>query len=118
MGSPEEVVTWLTDYTQQQGIEKTTIIYAPYIYNIVPYLTRFSGYRGGRFRSHKYERERLVRSVKEAGFDFVDMADLALKEIDVMGTQFGSLTLFVDHAHWSPVGTLKMAELLASRRDL
>ena len=86
-------------------------------YNIVPYLTRFRGYRGGDFDSHKNERERLIELTGKAGFDFVDMADLALHEIDVMGTQFAALTLFVDHAHWSPIGTMKMAEHLTARRN-
>jgi len=116
MGSPEEVLAFLKDYTRQQEIEKTTIIYAPYIYNVVPHLTRFRAYRGGRFRSHKEERESLERLAQEAGFDFVDMADLAFQEINDKGTQFAALLLFSDHAHWSPVGTSKMADFLISRR--
>ena len=116
MGTPEEVVAFLKDYTRQQGIEKTTVIYAPYIYNVVPHLTRFRTYRGGRFRSHKEQRESLERLAQGAGFDFVDMADLAFQEIDDKGTQFAGLVLFIDHAHWSPVGTSKMADLLISRR--
>jgi lysophospholipase L1-like esterase len=117
MGQPAEVISWLKQYVTTQGIEKVTIVYAPYIYNIVPYLTRFRGYRGGDFDSHKDERERLIESARKAGFDFVDMAELALHEIEIMGTQFAALTLFVDHVHWSPSGTMKLAEHLTARRN-
>ncbi len=117
MGQPEDVISWLQQYVTAQGIDKVTILYAPYIYNIVPYLTRFRGYRGGNFDSHKSERERLVQLARKASFDFVDMAELALQEIEIMSTQFAALTLFVDHVHWSPIGTMKMAEFLTARRN-
>lgn len=118
MGTPEEVISWLRQYATAQKIDKVTIVYAPFIYNIVPYLTRFRGYRGGNFDSHKSERERLSQLAGNAGFAFVDMAEMALREIDVMATEFASLTLFVDHVHWSPLGTRIMADYLAARREL
>jgi lysophospholipase L1-like esterase len=116
MGQPEDVISWLRQYVTVQGVDQVTILYAPYIYNVVPYLTRFRDYRGGDFDSHKNERERLVQLASKAGFDFVDMAEFALHEIEIMGSQFAALTLFVDHAHWSPSGTMKMAEYLTARR--
>ena len=116
MGQPEDVISWLQQYATVQGIDKVTILYAPYIYNVVPYLTRFRGYRGGDFDSHKNERERLVQLASKAGFDWVDMAEFALQEVEIMATQFAALTLFVDHAHWSPSGTMKMAEYLTTER--
>jgi len=116
MGQPEEVISGLQQYVKAQGIDKVTILYAPYIYNVVPYLTRFRGYRGGKFDSHKSERERLIQLTKNAGFDFFEMAELALREIDITGTQFAALRLYEDHAHWSPIGTMKMAEYLTAKR--
>ena len=80
MGQPVDVISGLQQYAKAQEIDKVTILYAPYIYNIVPYLTRFKGYRGGDFDSHKSERERLVQLTRNAGFDFVDMAELALQK--------------------------------------
>jgi hypothetical protein len=112
MGVPEQVVEWLTEFVEREGIQKTTIVFAPYIYNIVPYLTRFRGYRGGRWPSYRNDRERLFRLAREAQFGVVDMADIALREIDELGTPFAALSLFMDHAHWSPVGTTKMAARL------
>ena len=117
-GTPDEVISWLEQYVATQGIGKGTIVYAPYFYNIVPYLTRFRGYRGGNYDSHAIERERLVQLASNAGFDFADMAELALREINVAGTEFAALRLFVDHLHWSPIGTTKMANYLAARREL
>jgi hypothetical protein len=118
MGTPEDVISGLQQYVKVRGIDKVTIIYAPYIYNVVPYLTRFDGYRGGRFDSHKSERERLIQLTSNAGFDFFDMAELALREIDITGTEFAALSLYVDHAHWSPIGTSKMADYLVARRSV
>lgn len=116
MGTPEDVISGLQQYVKAQGIDNVTIIYAPYIYNVVPYLTRFRGYRGGKFQSHKSERERLIQLTRNAGFDFFDMAELALREIEVTGTEFAALRLYEDHAHWSPIGTSKMADHLIARR--
>lgn len=116
MGTPEDVVSGLQQYVKAQGIDKVTILYAPYIYNVVPHLTRFRGYRGGNFDSHKSERERLIQLTRNAGFDFFDMAELALREIDITGTEFAALRLYEDHAHWSPIGTSKMADYLITRR--
>jgi hypothetical protein len=116
MGQPEDVISRLQQYVKTQGIDKVTIVYAPYIYNVVPYLTRFRGYRGGDFDSHMSERERLVQLTGNAGFSFVDMAELALREIESMDTEFAALMLFVDHVHWSPVGTKKLADYLVVTR--
>ena len=118
MGTPEEVIAGLQQYVKARGIDRVTVLYAPYIYNVVPYLTRFRGYRGGDFDTHKSERERLIQLTKNAGFDFFDMTELALREIDITGTAFAALSLYVDHAHWSPTGTAKMADYLTARRGI
>jgi hypothetical protein len=118
MGTPEDVISGLQQYVKAQGIDKVSIIYAPYIYNVVPYLTRFDGYRGGKFDSHMSERKRLIQLTRNAGFDFFDMAELALREIDITGTEFAALSLYVDHAHWSPIGTSKMADYLVAGRSV
>ncbi len=116
-GTPEEAIGWLREYVKQNGIRKTTIIYAPYIYNIVPHLTRFrGGYRGGSYATDNEERNRLEDLATEAGFRYVDMTDLAMAEIESTRTQLGALSLFIDHIHWSPVGTERLADYLTSRQ--
>ena len=118
-GRPREVVEWLQSYVASNGIGKTTVVYAPYIYNIIPNVTRFKGgYRGGRYDTHAAERHALAQAASKAGFDFVDMGDLALSEAERAGTQYGALLLFNDRAHWSPVGTRRMAEkILAGEKQ-
>lgn len=112
-GTPGEVIGWLREFVKENDIRLTTIIYAPYIYNIVPHLTRFrGGYRGGSYKTHNNERNQLEDLATEAGFSYVDMTDLAMAEIEATQTQLGALSLFIDHAHWSPVGTTRMADYL------
>ena len=45
-GKSEELVAWLKDYSMRENIPKVTIVFAPFIYNIIPHLTRFPGSRG------------------------------------------------------------------------
>ena len=42
-GRPEEVIVWLKEFAKKEGIPEVTIVFAPYIYNIVPHLTRNRG---------------------------------------------------------------------------
>jgi hypothetical protein len=67
---------------------------------------------GGRYKTHNNERNQLEDLATEAGFSYVDMTDLAMAEIEATQTQLGALSLFIDHAHWSPVGTTRMADYL------
>jgi hypothetical protein len=109
---PEAVVERLGAFVESHGIGKVTVVYAPYIYNVVPQFTRFQGYRGGRARTHAEERIRLAASVRVAGFRYLDIAEIALEEAAVAGTQFAVLSHFVDHVHLSPHGTARLAAKL------
>lgn len=114
MGQPEDVIAWLQEYVRSENIPRTTVIYAPYIYNIIPHVTRFrGGYRGGRYETHGSERRRLEELATKAGFEYVDMGALALAEVESTGTQYGPMLLFNDRAHWSPAGSERMAEFLS-----
>jgi hypothetical protein len=115
MGQPEDVIAWLQEYVRSENIPRTTVIYAPYIYNIIPHITRFrGGYRGGRYETHSNERRRLEELTMKAGFKFVDIGALALAEVENTGTQYGPLLLFADEAHWSPAGSEHMAAFLSN----
>jgi hypothetical protein len=111
-GGPAAVVNELATFVDSHGIDKVTVVYAPYIYNIVPQFTRFRGYRGGRAKSRAQERTRLEANVRAAGYRYVDIADVALEEAAVAGSQFAVLANFVDHTHLSPHGTARLAERL------
>lgn len=110
MGTPEAVMTWLRQFVREQEIERTTIVYAPYIFNVVPELTRVPGERGERFNDHADEKARLVALVQDAGFAWVDFGELALAEADARGTPFAALGLYIDVVHHSPLGVERLAD--------
>jgi hypothetical protein len=112
MGTPEAVMTWLRQFVREQGIERTTIVYAPYIFNVVPELTRVPGERGERIKDHAGEKARLMALVQDAGFAWVDFGELALAEADLRGTPFAALGLYIDVVHHSPSGIERLADAL------
>jgi hypothetical protein len=114
MGTPEAVMSWLQQLVREQGIERTTIVYAPYIFNVVPELTRVPGERGERFKDHADEKVRLRALVKDAGFAWVDFGELALAEGDARGTPFGPLALYVDVVHHSALGVERLADAITA----
>jgi hypothetical protein len=113
---PAAVVERLKVFAKDVGIDEVTVVYAPYIYNIVPQFTRFRGYRGGRARTRMDERLLLADQSRAAGFRYIDIADVALEEAAVAGTQFAVLSHFVDHMHLSPYGTARLVKELQITR--
>ena len=111
-GRPEDVVARLAEYAKSEKIGKVTVVASPYIFTVIPHLTRFKGYRGEGRPSHHDEWERLRTSADKAGFTFIDIADLARREIQDRGTDFAAFSLFVDVVHLSPYGTGKLADAL------
>src|SRR5262249_8136578 len=77
LGRPEEVIAWLCDFAKRQKIGRVTVIYGPYVYNVVPDITRFHGFIGETFPTNASERLRLANSARSAGFQFVDFGDIA-----------------------------------------
>ncbi len=116
-GEPEDVVAWIADFAEREGIAKVTITYAPYIYTIMPHLTRFRGYRGEGRPAHYAEAKRLRTLSSSAGFEFIDIADLVQREIQDFGTDFAAFSLFVDSVHLSPYGSAKLADALLGRNS-
>lgn len=110
-GTPEAVVAWLKDFADTQGIAKVTVIYAPFIYNVVPQSTRFR-FHAGDFSTSAQQRAALALLAGEAGFRYMDIGDLAMAEADRTKTPFGALSLFSDHVHLSPYGTARLVEQL------
>jgi len=107
-GTPQQVIDWLKDFVKAQDIAKVTVVYAPYIYNIVPQFTRFRGYPGWRHQTRAKERAELSKLVRDAGFRYFDISDVALEEIDRTKTQFAALSVFSDHVHLSPYGIKRL----------
>lgn len=113
-GRPEEVVDWLRAFAAEGGLSRVTVVYAPYVYNVAPHLTRLKGYRGGAMPTHLADRGRLKAAVEGAGFRWLDIGELALEDNDEFGTQFAFWHFFLDHVHLSPYGTARLVERLTS----
>ncbi len=111
-GRPEDVISWLLSYAKREGIAKVTIVRAPYIFTVLPHLTRFKGYRGEDRPTRYAETERLRISSSKAGFRYIDIEELVKREIRDRGTDFAAFSLFVDLVHLSPYGTEKLADEL------
>lgn len=116
LGHPDAVLDWLSGFVRDAYIGKVIVVYAPFIYNIVPQLTRFRGYRRGRAKTFAEERAQLRQRVVDAGFGYLDIAEVALAEIERRKTQFAALSLFVDHIHLSPYGTARVIDALERAR--
>lgn len=110
--TPEEIVAWLQEFATANGNVPVTIVYAPYIYNIVPHLTRFPGSRGATRAAYPDEHRRLIELAAAAEFDYVDIGDLAIEEALLYETDFAIFALFVDHLHLSEYGVVRLIEKL------
>jgi hypothetical protein len=116
-GTPEELVDWLVEFKNRVGIDRVVLQYAPYIYNIVPQVTRVNGNPRRNFPTFRDEKRRLLRAAREAGFGIIDYVEIAKAEEEAVGSQFASLALFVDHAHLSRVGTQRLLPHYAALRQ-
>lgn len=114
-GSPEEVVDWLAEFASSNAIARVTVVFAPYVYNIVPSITRFPGSRGESHGTYGDESARLRAAVAAAGFTWVDVGDVARNEAARRETDFGALALFVDHVHLSGYGVSLLVGALAEQ---
>jgi lysophospholipase L1-like esterase len=113
LASPEPAVERLAALAREHGVSRTLVVYAPYIYNSLPQLTRFAGQRSDRIPTYASERARLREAVRAAGLGWVDFGELVQGEVSRTGTQFAGLSLFVDHAHWSREGVRRAADSVA-----
>jgi len=112
LGTPQAVMAALAALVRREQIDKVTVIYAPYIYNVMPSLTRFKGHRGYRRPYHSDERTQLATLSHEAGFRYIDIGTLGLEENRQRGTDFAAFALYVDQVHLSPAGTAMLAARL------
>jgi hypothetical protein len=116
-GTPEDLVAWLVNFKNRVGIDRVLLQYAPYIYNIVPQVTRVRGNPRRNFPTFRNEKRRLLSAAREAGFGVIDYVDIAKAEEQAVGSQFAPLALFVDHAHLSPVGIQRLLPRYAALRQ-
>lgn len=111
-GRPEQVLDFLRRYAEENDIATVTVVYAPYVYNIVPEITRFPGMRGDGYPHHGEEKRSLREGARAAGFGWIDFTDIGLEVNREAGSQFAVLALVVDHAHHSREGVRLVADRL------
>jgi hypothetical protein len=110
------VIDGIAAYQRRENIETIILVYSPYIYNVVPEVTRVRGHSHSDFPTHGAEKRRLLTLAREAGFAVVDYFDLATEEQETVASQFAPLALYVDHAHHSRYGVSRL--VLALRPHL
>jgi len=107
----QAVVSWLKSYGERNGVQRGTIVRAPYLEVLFP-IAADSKQDDFNIASARP----LARVSSEAGFRYLDIADLALQEEAETGSLFAPFRLFVDHVHWSSYGTTKVASALLNYR--
>lgn len=113
-GRPEDAIAWIQNFAAEQGIEKVTIVFSPYIYLAAPEVTRFRGYDGGTYPHRVDRRQDLIDAVAGTDFNWIDIGEIAREEIERSESQFGFFPLYTDHNHLSPEGTRRLADRLAA----
>jgi hypothetical protein len=111
-GTPEEVLESLKRIVGREKIGKVTIVFSPYVYMVVPDLTRMDGAEWVPSRRRETARAQLKRLVETAGFRWADIGALARSEEQAAKSSLAILAYFVDDVHLSAFGTRKLVESL------
>jgi hypothetical protein len=115
-GTPEQLVPRIIELQRRESIERVVLLYMPYIYNVVPEVTRLPGHTHRAFPTYHDEKRRLLALGRDAGFSIVDFVDVADGQRRAVGSQFAPLALYADHAHPSKLGVeLLLPRLTAAR---
>jgi hypothetical protein len=112
--SPRELIAWLREFVARERIGRTTVVVTPLIYNTVPEVTRIPGHTHFDWPEFLDERIEVARLAREAGFGVIDFVDITAAERVRGRSQFAPLALYVDHAHWSPLGVSRVVDEYAS----
>lgn len=103
-GTPEEVIAWLKNLAQNESIAKTTIVYAPTIYNVAPQLTRGKGQLSERIPNRDAQKDRLSKIAAGAGFGWFDIGAIVSEANKGQAAPFSILTYFADDSNLSLEG--------------
>lgn len=111
-GTPKEVVDSLKQIADSEKIAKVTVVFSPYVYMVVPDLTRMDGAEWIPTRRHEAERAQLKELVETAGFRWADIGALARSEEQTSKSTLAVFSYFVDDVHLSALGTQKLVDHL------
>jgi hypothetical protein len=111
---PADLVNWLEDYRVREKVGRISVVVQPLIYNTVPEVTRLRGHSHYAWPDFLEQRTNVAELARAKGFGVVDFVDITAAERLRGKTQFAPLALYVDHAHWSPVGVSRVVDALAA----
>ena len=111
----EDVVAWLVAFKEREHIDRVVLVYAPYIYNVLPEVTRVAGHTQYDFPTYREEKRALLGAARAAGFATIDYLDITTAAQYEQRTLFAALSLYVDQVHPSPAG---VDRLVAAYRHL
>jgi len=111
-GSPEAAIEKLAQLATANRVSNITVVYAPYIYNVLPQITRFEGTRGGSHPKFVSQVKALRDLVAQKNWRFIDIGDLVKDEIEEKGSDFAGLAMFLDHVHLSAQGISRLVAKL------
>jgi hypothetical protein len=111
-GTPKEVVESLKSIVAREKIGKVTVVFAPYVYMVVPELTRIDGSEWNPTLRRERERTELKGLVEAAGFRWADSGALARAEEETRKSSLAILAYYVDSVHLSAFGTEKLVDYL------
>jgi hypothetical protein len=111
---PADLTAWLDEYRRRENVGRVTLIVQPLIYNTVPEVTRVRGHSHFNWPTFLEQRTRVMQLARDKGFGVIDFVDITAAERVRGRSQFAPLALYVDHAHWSPVGVSRVVDALAA----
>jgi hypothetical protein len=111
-----EIIAGLVAFTAREKIRQVVLVYMPYIYNVVPEITRIRGHSHYDFPTYRDEKRALLARARQAGFAIVDFVDIANDEQQALATQFAPLALYIDHTHPSPRGVRRLVSAIDAVR--
>lgn len=115
--TPQTMIDRLADLRREQGIERVVLVYVPFIYNVVPELTRIRGHSHYNFPTFREEKSEVLGRAAEAGFRTIDYIDITNAEALRGGSQYAPLALYLDHTHLSPPGVQRLLPLVRNHGD-
>ena len=110
--APAELTKWLADYRMRENVGRMTLIVSPLVYNTMPEVMRVRGHSHYDWPTFLDERTQVMAQAREKGIGVVDFVDITAAERVRGLSQFAPLALYVDHAHWSPVGVSRVVAAL------
>lgn len=113
--TPDEITQWLDQYRRRENIGHMTLIVSPLIYNTIPEVMRVRGHSHYEWPTFLDQRTQVMALARDKGINVIDFVDITAAERERGLSQFAPLALYVDHAHWSPLGVSRVVAALTAQ---